>query len=405
MTAPLVKNPSGASCLALLCNDSGVVLEVLRDDFHLSERARPGALIFGMGAPAQREELAGFFQHLVRNGAVAGWRIALPTDHGYLPLLFGGGLAGKVCLVLATRAEEGDGVRLEEELMRINNEQTNLLREVSHKLAHRERKKLDTGGDDGLDDFSRLNNELVNLQRKLIKQNADLARLNEQKNRFLGMAAHDLRSPLGVVHTFSGFLQEEVLDKLDAEQREFLDIIRRTSEFMLQLVNDLLDISAIEAGKLILRRDPVDLSRLVADNVALNRVLASRKNVRLTLKSTSDLPPVPCDSVKIGQVLNNLIDNAVKFSPLGGSVAVTLDLDGDHVRLVVADQGAGIPEEERARLFQPFGRPGSQGTSGERGTGLGLAIVRRIIEGHGGRIGVESEPGRGSTFFFTLPLS
>ena len=192
---------------------------------------------------------------------------------------------------------------------------------------------------------------------------------------------------------------------LNEEQREFVITIKETSEFMLRLVTDLLDVSAIEAGQLNLDRHPGDLARLILRNVTLNRVLAARKNIDVAFAPPAEAVPLAFDAGKIEQVLNNLIGNAVKFSHRGTCVRVRLERAGEFAIVAVQDEGQGIPGADLPKLFKPFGKASVRTTGGEQSTGLGLAIVHRIVEGHGGRIWVESEVGRGSTFFFTLPLS
>lgn len=254
------------------------------------------------------------------------------------------------------------------------------------------------------DDLSRLNNELATLQREMARKNIELEKLNALKNRILGVAAHDLRNPLGVILSHSEFLESEIGDGLNKQQREFLVTIKNTSEFMLRMVTDLLDVSAIEAGQLRLDRHPTDFAELVRRNVTLNRVLAARKQIAVELTAPPSLPLVPVDPGKVEQVINNLIANAVKFSHRGTRVDVRVESSDAFVTVAVRDQGQGIPEADLPRLFKPFGRTSVRTTEGEPSTGLGLAIVRNIVEGHGGHMGVESEVGRGSTFSFTLPL-
>jgi two-component system sensor histidine kinase/response regulator len=153
-----------------------------------------------------------------------------------------------------------------------------------------------------------------------------------------------------------------------------------------------------------LNRTPADLGKLVEHNVSLNALLAQRKNIAVTLRIEGELPALSLDEGKIVQVLNNLISNATKFSQPGTSITVHVAAENAEVRITVRDQGLGIPEDERGKLFQPFGKTSVRSTGGEVSTGLGLAIVRKIVEGHGGRIWVESEVGVGSAFIFTLPL-
>ncbi|MDQ3487481.1 MAG: ATP-binding protein [Acidobacteriota bacterium] len=257
-----------------------------------------------------------------------------------------------------------------------------------------------------LEEFSRLNNEFANLQREMAKKNVELAKLSELKNRMIGVVAHDLRSPLGVILGYAECLESDTADPLSAEHRHFVATIRKSSEFMLRLVTDLLDVTAIEAGKLTLDRQPTDLGRLTRDNVVLNAVLASRKEITLILEPYTAIPEAALDRGKIEQVLNNLIGNAVKFSHRGRTVRVTITPDAaeGYVTVAVEDEGQGIPEADLAKLFKPFGKTSVRATSGEQSTGLGLAIVRNIVEGHGGRITVTSKVGAGSRFAFTLPM-
>jgi len=242
-------------------------------------------------------------------------------------------------------------------------------------------------------------------QKQLLDRNVALEALNEQKNRLLGMASHDLRNPLGVILAYSDFLETEAFPVLNADQRDFVSTIKSTSEFMLNLINELLDVSTIESGQLHLDCAPTDLNELVRHNVSRNRVLAHQKRIELDFEDTEQLPPLTIDRGKIEQVLNNLIGNAVKYSHAATRVAIQIARTGDLVAVTVADQGQGIPEEDLPKLFKAFGRTSVQATAGEQSTGLGLAIARKIVEGHGGKMSVRSRVGEGSTFSFTLPVA
>lgn len=254
------------------------------------------------------------------------------------------------------------------------------------------------------DELSRVNNDLLTAQRELAKKNAELKKLNEFKDEFLGMAAHDLRNPLSVIVMYGQHLEHHPALRADPAQVKAISLINRSSRFMLQLLDDLLDIAKIEAGHLRLERGPTDLAALVEQSVALNAILAERRGIHLTPALAAGLPRVMLDSAKIEQVLNNLLSNAIKFSPPGGEIAVGLKRDGDHVLLSVADQGPGIPAGEMKDLFKAFARLSVRSATGEKSTGLGLAICRRIVEGHHGRIWAESQEGRGSTFCVALPV-
>jgi len=249
-----------------------------------------------------------------------------------------------------------------------------------------------------------VNNELSNLGRELQKRNAELVRFNDQKNQFLGMAAHDLRNPIGIILSYSEFILDEAGEALGEEHRQFLTTISRSSHFMLAMLNDLLDVAKIESGRLELDLEPVDLNALIGQNVVLNRVLAAKKAIHIDFEPDEGLPSLMVDPGKIDQVLNNLISNAIKFSPAGTIVTVRTQLGKDEVAVAVQDQGPGIPEAERRKLFQPFSRTSVRSTGGEKSIGLGLAIVKKIVQGHQGTIWVESGEGGGAVFCFTLPL-
>ncbi len=248
------------------------------------------------------------------------------------------------------------------------------------------------------------NQKLLAMQHELTLKNRELEALSIQKDHFLGMAAHDLRNPLGHIATVADILLEDMADKLSKQERELLEITKTSSQFMLDLVNDLLDIAKIESGKLRLKLEPTNLITLIEHNVMHNRSLAEKKDITLTFQVDDTVPEMLVDRSKMEQILNNLISNAVKFSFPHTTIAVRVALKDDHVLISVSDQGQGIPANELDRLFQPFERTSVTSTAGERSTGLGLAIVKKIVEGHQGKIWVESKVSEGSTFYVSLPV-
>lgn len=243
------------------------------------------------------------------------------------------------------------------------------------------------------------------LQLELMKQNRQLVQLNAEKNRFLGMAAHDLRNPIAVIGGFCSLFLGSALGELTDQQREIIERIKNSSRFMNQLLEDLLDISQIEAGKLELRLAPVDLASLITDNVKLNRMFAEKKQIGLTFTAHCVPPPMSLDAPKIEQVLNNLISNAIKFSRPGTEITVELAEKDGQILLTVRDQGQGIEPQEIEKVFKPFEKTSTRSTAGEKSTGLGMAIVKKIVEGHRGKIWLASALGVGTTFYVALPLS
>jgi hypothetical protein len=256
-------------------------------------------------------------------------------------------------------------------------------------------------------ELEQVNRELVMTQRELEQKNIELARLNEQKNYFLGMAAHDLRNPMGAIFNTSELLIEEDLGPLNDEQKDMIGAVKNASEFMLNLVNDFLDIAHIESGKLTLKKEDVDIFILLKNNVQFNHNFAVKKQIALDFQYTDieSIPTISLDGSKIQQVMNNLISNAIKYTHSGGSVQVILEKKDDHIHIAVKDNGQGIPESELQNLFAPFQRTSVESTAGEKSTGLGLAIAKKIVNAHDGEIWVKSQVGEGTTFHISLPLS
>ncbi len=241
-------------------------------------------------------------------------------------------------------------------------------------------------------------------EEALRQSNDQLRELNNQKNEFLGMAAHDLRNPIAVIQNSSSVLSRYSSENLSEKQKEFLKKIYDTSKFMLELLNNLLDISKIESGKLELEITKNDYPDFVRKNIEFNKFFATEKGISIDLVLPDDIPLVDFDKNKIEQVLNNLISNAIKYSHPNTTIRIEVLREKDFVVTKVIDQGQGIPENELPHVFKPFQKASTKPTAGEKSTGLGLAIVKKIVEGHQGIIGVESEVGKGSTFFFKLPL-
>ncbi|HNW72282.1 MAG TPA: HAMP domain-containing sensor histidine kinase [Bacteroidales bacterium] len=255
------------------------------------------------------------------------------------------------------------------------------------------------------DELTRLNNELVNMQRELAKKNQELDHLNKLKNQFLGIAAHDLRNPLGIILGFTDLMKDDPAGFNETEVKDMLNRIHTAGKFMLGLITDLLDIANIESGSLELNLSEHNLDTVVRDNIAMNSLYARAKNIPINYSPPAGEVKIQIDRDKIDQALTNYLTNAIKYSFPGAAIDVILEITGGMARITVRDHGQGIRENEVEKLFNAFQRSSTRSTAGEPSTGLGLYIVKKIVETHGGEVGVGSIFGQGSQFWFSLPLN
>jgi two-component system NtrC family sensor kinase len=228
-----------------------------------------------------------------------------------------------------------------------------------------------------------------------------LKELDRLKSEFVSTVSHDLRSPLTTVRGYADLLALQ--GPLTEEQKESIERIRRAVAQMNELITDLLDLGKIEAG-IGMEMEPCALEEVVSEAVETLTPRAAEKGLKLTVELAEGLPRIQGNAGRLRQVVLNLVDNAIKYTPAGGSVHVRLQRDGREIVCSVSDTGIGIAPQDQRGLFQKFYRVQNPQAEGIPGTGLGLAICRSIVEQHGGRIGVRSTPGQGSTFFFALPI-
>ena len=243
--------------------------------------------------------------------------------------------------------------------------------------------------------------------RELSRLNAELDQAGKLKDQFLANVSHELRTPLNSVIGFSELLLTGEVEgaPLSGTQRDYLETISRNGRHLLQLINELLDLSKIAAGRMDLHLEPVPLDALLREAVDSVRAQLEARRHRLALEPAPEPVSVRADRGRVLQILLNLLSNAIKFTPDGGHVMLTARVEdgGRHVRVAVRDTGIGIAPEDRAKLFQEFVQLDAAPSRRYEGTGLGLALSKRLVELHGGAIGVESALGKGSTFWFTLP--
>ncbi len=246
--------------------------------------------------------------------------------------------------------------------------------------------------------------ENVRLFKELEVANRELAAASQHKSEFLANMSHELRTPLNAIIGFSEILAEKMFGDINEKQTEYLQDILESGRHLLSLINDILDLSKVEAGRMELELSEFDLPTAIENALILMRERASRRGIRLGSTIDPRLGMIGGDERKVKQALLNLLSNALKFTPEGGRIDVGARLHDDVAEVSVADTGIGIAPSDQDAVFEEFRQVGAADKKAE-GTGLGLALSRKFIELHGGRIWVKSEPGTGSTFTFTLPLT
>jgi PAS domain S-box-containing protein len=248
--------------------------------------------------------------------------------------------------------------------------------------------------------------ELLDERSRLLEreraQNERLRSLDRLKDEFVALVSHELRTPLTSIRGYLELVLDDA-DKLATEHQEFLQIVDRNVDRLLHLVSDLLLVAQVDAGKLTFEWTEVDLASLVGECVQAARPAAEGAGVELAFRATS-AQPITGDRSRIGQLLDNLISNAIKFTPAGGRVDVAVDWSVDGAVIEVRDTGYGIAAEDQTQLFERFFRTPSASDMAIAGTGLGLSIAKAIVDAHGGAISVESAKGTGTTFRVVLPL-
>ncbi len=233
---------------------------------------------------------------------------------------------------------------------------------------------------------------------------SELRRLQRMRAEFIDNLSHELRTPLSTISLLAETAAGEA-EKASPRLRDRIAKIEIETGHLTQMVNELLDLSRIESGSVQLLLDDVDLARVARATAERLRLFAERQGVTLGLDVPESVPPVRGDEDRMGQVVINLLHNAVKFSPSGGEITVGVRSDGGEVLVWVKDHGVGVPAADRGRIFERFYKVDRARVRGRGGTGLGLSIARHVVESHGGRIWVESEEGEGSTFTFAIPIS
>ena len=247
--------------------------------------------------------------------------------------------------------------------------------------------------------------ENVRLFKEIQEKGRQLEVANKHKSEFLANMSHELRTPLNAVIGFSEALLEKMFGELNAKQEDYLQDIHSSGRHLLSLINDILDLSKIEAGRMELELSDFHLPAALQDAMTLVRERAQTHHIALKLRIDRRLGDIRADERKVKQIVLNLLSNAVKFTPDGGRVNLDARMNGGSVKVAIKDTGVGIKQKDHAAVFEEFRQVGRDYATKQEGTGLGLALTRRFVELHGGKIWLKSEPGKGSTFTFTLPLT
>ncbi len=255
------------------------------------------------------------------------------------------------------------------------------------------------------EDFHTVNVKLSVQQQELILVNRRLVEASRAKSDFLANMSHELRTPLNSILGFSEVLQDQLFGDLNEKQQEYVSYILGSGRHLLALINDILDLAKVEAGKMTLEVNSFPLQSLLGSAMNMLKEKALKHGIALELDLDPSLTAdtVEADERKLKQILFNLLSNAVKFTPDGGAVRVRAERDGEFLKIMVADTGIGIKPEDIGKLFHSFSQLESPYAKQYEGTGLGLALTKKLVDLHGGRIWVESEEGKGSSFFFTIP--
>jgi signal transduction histidine kinase/DNA-binding response OmpR family regulator len=314
--------------------------------------------------------------------------------------------AGDLSQRVAVKAQDEIGVlamtfnRMTESLVQMTQAQQQRLAELS--AAYEQIEQLNVGLEAKVQERT---DALQRQQARLQEVNAQLEIANQHKSDFLASMSHELRTPLNAIIGFSEVLLERMFGELNAKQDEYLNDILGSGKYLLSLINDILDLAKVEAGKMELDLGVFDLRQVLEGSLVMVKERALAHSITLVLEMHDGIQHLTGDERKVKQILFNLLSNAVKFTPDGGKVGIRVRREDTVVQVAVWDTGVGIAPEQQQRIFAEFQQLRHDLTGTTAGTGLGLALTKRFVELHGGTIWVDSMPGRGSTFTFTLPIA
>jgi signal transduction histidine kinase len=246
--------------------------------------------------------------------------------------------------------------------------------------------------------------ELAEKQAEIEMRVSELKKLNDLKNTFLGMAAHDLRNPLGNIRMTGRVLSMKFKELTDEQRQRFLDEIEHQTDFMLKLLDDILDVTQMESGMFQLHPETIEIGTIMRSAVKRHSILSEYKKTRVLLTQIKD-GLIHADPIRLRQVMDNLLSNAVKYSPPGSIIQVRVVQENDRWQIDVQDEGPGLSEHDQKKLFDSFVSLSSEPTAGEKSVGLGMAITHKIVKAHEGEIGMKNLAPKGAVFWVSFPAN
>ena len=383
--------------IAARCGADGIVTEVLHDRLKLEDRLLPGQPLTSIAVATSQSKMLSFIRKIVDSGAALDWDVDIAFEHEALPVFFSG-YRTTFGIVVIGSAKSRSIKELRCDLLRIAGKEHEGRGDGPEQLNAARPKNIG-------DQLAQLGGKLLSAQQEVVKKNLDLEEQKVKTFQTLGMVAHSLRNPASGILTATEYLIEDAGEGLGQKHVALLQSIARSSLFILQMVEEALDLSIIEGGKLKVSLQSTDLVALVKQSLILNERQAESRKIRLDMFSEKPTIIVDLDRVKFTQVIDNLVTNAIKFSSNDGKIEVRISLTSNNASVSVHDEGPGISAARMDTIFEAFRTTGEGNGSIKGHIGLGLAISRRIAEGHGGTINVKSEVGKGSTFTVELPIA
>ena len=389
------------SCFSFTCSSRGQITEVLKKGAVNPDAGKYFSALF-----LSREKADAFLKEVKAHGYAKEWELNVEKIDEVITTLVSGAFFNGAVYILG--AGSSSQLKAFYELIISFDFSFSAQFEIAFADAFKNQDEERRIKKDAYEEIFVMYNEMTILQRMLLKKNYELKKLHEQKNKLLGIAAHDLRNPLNIIKGYSEFLLEEAACFLPEKYNRMVVKIYESSDYMHDLVEMLLDYHVMETGELVLDIEPADIIRLIENKVEMNRVIAGKHNIDIHLVYGNQVSNIPeniyIDIRKTEQVLDNLITNAVKYTYPNTIIDVVIENKSDDIVITIKDHGPGIPENKLNDIFIPYRLAGSIGRDGKKGTGLGLAIVKNIVEAHAGNIHVESAPGMGSAFVVSLPI-